>query len=226
MVNGGAGDDSITGHDLGTSTIEAGDGNDWVSFNSVSTGPTYAYGGDGDDTLSGGGAGGLFGEAGNDRLEVYGPGDSGAGFFIGAHGGVGEDTLAYSASAIAEPSFGDTPQTLYGEADADTFEITTDEGSDRYDDSVVQTDGSLRLGVVNIGDFEPGVDNIEVDLEVQTDGYAPASARIDCTDLIIRYEHASEPVRDLVVHTNSADLSWDDISFVGEHHPGTLQPVV
>ncbi|WP_299931605.1 hypothetical protein [uncultured Pelagimonas sp.] len=224
LVQGGVGADDITALDAGFSTIEGGEGNDVIHIATSLTGPGSAYGGEGDDTLSGSEAAGLFGEAGNDYIEVHGYGDGGAGYFVTGNGGEGDDTLAFSDSAITRPFDGFDPNTLIGGTGSDTFDITLSEGSEDYNGSLLRS-GTIRLGAINIGDFEPGVDQIELELEVENDGYSVASARIEGEDLIIRYEHADdEPIRDIVIPTGATGLTFDDITFVGENQPPVLVP--
>ncbi len=226
VLNGGDGDDSIGGDEIGYSTLLGGEGDDWIDVGtSPINAPTDVYGGPGDDTLIGNETTNLMGGYGDDDLNITGPGVRGADGAVGsAEGGVGEDTISYEGPAISTMGDGLSPLDLTGGADADIFEISTSEGGD-YDAGVRLPDGSLRVSVVNITDFEAGLDQLEIELDTQDPGYDITSARIDGTDLVVRYEHASEPIRDVVVHTNSAELSWDDITFVGDHIPPVLQAV-
>lgn len=221
-ILGGEGADDITALDADFATIEGGDGND--RLHASTTGHTaFVYGGDGNDTLSGENAADLYGEAGDDLIEVTAEGEAGDRFFVIADGGEGNDTLAFADTAITD-GFLDSPHVLTGGLGSDLFELRFDEGSAQYDDLLVQPDGTLQLGVFNVTDFEPGIDQLQIELEVQNDGYTPTTARIEGSDLIIRYEHASDPIRDVVISTGTTELSFDDITFTGDHIPAVLIP--
>jgi hypothetical protein len=44
------------------------------------------------------------------------------------------------------------------------------------------------------------------------------------TELVLRYESATETARDVTIDLRDAALTWDDVTFVGEQTP-TLLPV-
>ncbi|MBO9465973.1 hypothetical protein J7443_12080 [Tropicibacter sp. R15_0] len=223
LIDGGPGNDSINADEFsGGGEIHGGLGDDYIDLTTDSE-PGFAHGGAGNDTLTGEGAGGLYGDDGDDHIYVGTAGDPGTGYLMTGHGGTGNDTMVINGSAITNPQEW-SPSSVYGDEGSDTFEISFDEGRAELESSVSVTNGVAELDLVNLPDFEPGIDQIEIELEVQNDGYAPTTARIEGSDLIIRYEHASEPIRDVVISTGTTELSFDDITFTGDHIPAILIP--
>ncbi|MBO9465974.1 hypothetical protein J7443_12085 [Tropicibacter sp. R15_0] len=230
-VQGGDGDDIMSFDHAGVSTIEGGAGNDLIEAPYIDE--TEIYGGEGDDTIrvedAGGSIGTIRGGPGDDLIETGGPGDVGAGYFASTYGDEGDDTISYTSGDVS--FFLASPNSIYGGEGADLFQVHFNEGlySEETDPGLprdaVQPDGTYRFGVVGIEDFETGVDHIEIHADIAGDGYEITSARIENgTQLIVRYEHATEPTRDLVIGAG-AGLVWDDVTFVGDHIPPVLQPV-
>jgi len=109
-VDGGAGNDLLTGSGFqasGPALINGGDGDDTINI-----GEAEAYGGAGDDSISGGGngwfAGGtstaLFGDEGNDTIELTEDGR--------ASGGAGDDTITAGGLSTITGGAGDDSLTV------------------------------------------------------------------------------------------------------------------
>lgn len=137
VVYGQGGDDSLVGeegHDElyggdGSDTIEGGDGDDYIEGgagnDSLSTGigNDTLLGGEGDDTLKNSdGDDSLSGGVGNDSIVATGGNDT-------LDGGTGDDTM-YGGDDNDLLIGGEGADLMYGEADADTFEITDNFGND------------------------------------------------------------------------------------------------
>lgn len=254
-IDGGDGDDDIQVTSWG-GIIEGGAGNDLI-FNINGVGPTYLYGGDGDDHLIGqvvatdksdlfGGAGNdivdgrdmdntnLYGGAGDDAIYTSLHGSQGAGYSVIAYGGDGDDRLIHN-DAAPESRYQDVAPRLVGGDGSDSFEISFSEVN-KSDDPAYPP----LTGVVGILDFENGVDTIQINAMIDnTDVYTVASAQLQedtergSTTLTVFYEAApalldpssSLPDREMVVTIVATDVTWDDITFVGDNIPPVLQPL-
>ncbi|MFT4742586.1 MAG: Ca2+-binding RTX toxin-like protein [Yoonia sp.] len=252
-IDGGDGDDDIQVSSMGGG-IEGGAGNDLI-FNINGVGPTYLYGGDGDDHLIGqvvgtdksdlfGGAGNdivdgrdmdnanLYGGAGDDIIYTALHGSQGAGYSVFAYGGDGDDRFIHN-DAPPDSRYQDTVPRLLGGDGSDNFEISFSEVNN--DNTVVS-----RSSVVGILDFENGVDAIQINAMVDNpDVYSVVSAELQedtensTTRLVVSYEAAPDPLdpesslpdREMVVTIVATDVTWDDITFVGDNVPPVLVPV-
>lgn len=174
VVDGGAGTDSISGPD-GTSTFRAygGSGNDAISFGLAGG---EAFGGDGDDFISGSsGNDSIYGEAGNDILA------SGAGNDI-VSGGADNDLLLWSENGGNDTLQGGTGSdavsiggTLFGD---NTFELRPNAAYSNYFEVLIAGNVimgaeveqvSLRGGTgkdnVAIGDLiNTGINHVDVNI--------------------------------------------------------------
>ena len=106
-LDGGAGDDTLTGGLADNNTLLGGDGDDQI--NGRSGHGSTIHGGAGDDTIAGGGGNDkLYGEAGNDSLD----GDNGDDLL---DGGPGQDQL--KGDSVATDAGNDTIEAADGERD-------------------------------------------------------------------------------------------------------------
>ena len=123
---------------------------------------------------------------------------------------------------------------LIGGDGSDSFEISFSEANN------VNTDVS-RSGVVGILDFENGVDTIQINAMIDNpDVYAVASAEMQentergSTTLTVTYTAAPDPLdpdnslpdREMNIAIVGTDLTWDDITFVGDNIPPVLVPII
>ena len=218
-VYGGSGDDVIENAYSCGSHLYGDDGNDTiVTGHTTPDERTYAYGGDGDDLL--------------DVREAQG------GFF---YGGDGDDTILTSEGGAEGLDFG-TDQVVDGGAGDDLFihqtpqndvggdavKLVGGEGTDSYQVTLHEGFGYNSGGtVVQLADFVPGEETIQIDLEVADPAYAVASAQLvpyhGSTDLVITYEHATEDPILMTVTINANGVTWDDITFVGDNIPPELE---
>ncbi len=144
VVDGGAGDDSLTSTGVGN-TLLGGAGNDTLAGINA----TEMDGGDGDDTLTLD----LTADA-SDTIAV-------------ARGGEGTDTISVTATA-GLAAFDDGGAVLEGGAGADTFNVTLalDETApvDGEDPAVVDSGTAMR-----VSDFDPDEDTLQVTID-RTEG--------------------------------------------------------
>lgn len=193
------------------------------------------YGGDGNNTIDASSpeiifeSGLIDGGAGDDliRMGVFGD-ESGAGYAVLVEGGAGNDTISITGN-VADFASNDS-STLTGGTGADSFEISLSEGANEFGlDSLhplsPSEDGTTRVGIVNIGDFEPGVDRLEFDATVDDPDFSVTNARLEVFEdedgnsasrLVVRYASETGQDRDAVVNFGPVLVTWDDISFTGE----------
>lgn len=158
----GDGNDVATVTGLDGNVLDAGAGNDSITFEA----PNYVdsvLGGDGNDTIVGSVHGSVDGGAGDDYIEVISSDYSGN----RVEGGTGNDTLVY-AGRLSTPEFtGDVGgATLVGGAGADHFELSLDVGDMTYEE-LEQAPDSPDHAMLAVVDFDPSEDTIA--LEVDTD---------------------------------------------------------
>ncbi len=235
-VEMGDGDDTVTLlQESFDNIVNLGDGNDVFSGVGGSGPLTIVSGGDGNDTLSGRFNLDLRGDAGDDTIGFSGLVEGGTGYATLVDGGTGEDTISFTGSGIT--TVGDSALSARGGADGDLFVLDISEGDTAntrdFDAGVFeQEDGSLLFEVLNLPDFKPGQDLVQIDATPNGDGYDLTTARLEdgvnngfaVSTLILRYEHASAPAQETTVIIGSPDVEWDDIRFVGQDIP-TLVPL-
>ncbi len=223
-ITGGGGDDVVSFRGQG-STIYGGDGNDAVNVEGIFV---QVEGGAGDDVLDGRDANSvnLFGGAGEDTLLLSGYTWDGTGYVLSADGGDGDDTLIYDGSP--RPSFDAlSTATMTGGAGLDRFEVSFDESL--TDDRALSDSYPDVWDVVALADFTSGEDLIIIQPEQADPSFSIASARLEEdtsageTRVIVTYESAGEDDRELAVVINATGLTWDDITFVGDHIPPVLE---
>lgn len=157
--------------------------------------------------------------------------------------GEGDDTILLDESAATNGhdgpgDIGGGRALAYGGAGNDTWEVTVDEGTsltdERFDERIVPDEnGIYRLDAIEIGDFESGIDTLEIDATPMNDGFSLTSARIEqvddagtlVTELVLRYDSQTEASRDVVIDLRGATLVWDDVTFIGSSIP-TLDPIL
>ena len=166
-VDGGEGNDNIdilvqphSGSDI-VQIGEGGDGNDVLHARSdlsghqvVPSGNFELHGGAGDDTLSGY-AGEFFGDEGNDSIAVDGtfPDDA------SVEGGAGDDTISVDRMVHFYSRYDDDTSRV--EFDDGNFEVSGDEGADRFEvnaDIRYVQDGLTPAILTTITDFDPDED--------------------------------------------------------------------
>ena len=239
----------------GGGSIFGSAGNDLIE-NIDWTGPEYLYGWEGDDHLIGhangtdksqlfGGMGNdivdgrdmdnanLYGGAGDDVIYTSLHGSQGAGYSVAAYGGDGDDRLIHNDAPPLSRYQYIVPKLIGGDG-SDSFEISFSEANN------VNTDVS-RSGVVGILDFENGVDTIQINAMIDNpDVYAVASAEMQentergSTTLTVTYTAAPDPLdpdnslpdREMNIAIVGTDLTWDDITFVGDNIPPVLVPII
>jgi Ca2+-binding RTX toxin-like protein len=151
-VNATGGDDKLTVNDLSNTDVKSvkfsgGEGNDVLdASNTGKSTVVEAYGGNGDDALTGGAANDiLYGDAGNDDIE----GEKGDDTMIG---GEGNDTLGWDD--------GDGSDLMSGGNGYDTVEV--DGAVEKGDDFVLNADGDKAIfDRVNLGKFTLTTDTSE-----------------------------------------------------------------
>lgn len=187
-IDGGPGDDTIyavsdfySGTPKGNSLVFGGAGNDSIRIDGDSQ--SAAYGGDGNDYLTGytylGSGANLYGGAGNDTIEYntsHGYGEGGDDY-ISSHklgiGGTGNDTIDGAETMAGGPGndvliagYGDTSD-MSGGADGDNF-VWMDEkrltNETFLDFSSVGT-WTYSPGTDIVRDFQPGIDRLIFDIQ-------------------------------------------------------------
>lgn len=252
VIDAGAGDDviDVVGNSV---TIDAGEGDDTVNLHGFS-GDGVVYGGTGDDILwgetEGGNAATLDGGAGNDTIDVRlmenvqalgGEGDDliylgmpaspGAGYYPVAEGGAGDDTISFEGSGVVEgEAFGATH--FGGGEGSDSFQLDLDEGALALEglEDGLGTEDTLHLSTVNLDDYDPDEDTLEIDATSLNDSFTLTTAHLEEvavrdgieTHLILRYESDTEANREMMVNLGQADVQMSDITFVGDEVPVLL----
>lgn len=223
-IFGRAGDDTIDVNAVdGDLLIDGGAGDDTIAAQTLIGPFTQIFGGNGDDDIDVRDIenGQTFGGAGDDTIRLNGFNSGGAGYVQGISGDGGDDTLIWEDSALPADQGGE-PQTIFGGAGKDTFDITFDEGAafDAGDNRTAHT--------VALGDFDPEEDKLIITPDIGDEDYTVTTAFLtenaDTTDLTVRYERDGSEV-DVVMTINGKGLTWDDIQFEGPNQPIVLIPV-
>ena len=227
-IDGGVGDDAINVNIGDNTTVLGGEGNDTISGLQFASDGITIEGGAGDDFIDARNMENVqaSGGEGDDTILVSDFNQPGAGYVSRADGGAGEDLLRFegSASQIGEL----TAQTMFGGEGTDRFEIAFDEGEGAIEDETLLAEvGRFEQEVVNIGDFEPGVETIVLDPNIANEGFTitqgslTEDAEAGTTTMVIRYESDTAATRDLVFVIGATGVDWDDISFI-DNAPETL----
>ncbi len=202
-IFGGAGDDRIT--------IPAGE--DHQGEPVAHEEPTFVYGGADDDYIDASRAteAYLYGGAGDDTILLNTA-------HVAASGGDGDDTLILED---AHNNASSTPILMNGGDGQDTFEVSFAEGYPSANDAAV----------VALGDFETGVDTLQITPSIIDAGFSAATASLaedgdtGVTRLTVTYESDTEADREVHIEINATGVTWADITFVGDHIPPVLVPV-
>ena len=226
-ISGGAGDDSI-GVEMGSSSISGDDGNDVIRAINADTDQTTVDGGAGNDTLDGTGSNNILlsGAAGDDVIVTDGRVAIGTGFVLGADGGAGNDTLTHSVEVFPllpqDQAFAGA--TLTGGEGTDRFEILLTTGSGSFEASaddplVFENEAAV------VTDFEPGIDQIVVELSNLPFGYRVESLTeiedtgAGTTELLLRLKDIEEtglPVQVVRIVVAATGLQPQDVQFEGD----------
>lgn len=242
-ITGDEGDDTLYIRG-GSSYLFGGAGDDTLRGDVVSTDASAFYGGSGDDTLDARGMDNvaLYGEAGNDTILTSEHGPDGTGYVVRADGGEGDDRLIHEAP---EQGWSSGRPTLIGGEGSDSFEVTiVDCASDPTNSDPMPGDIE-QSDVVILGDFDRDEDTLQITLNVSDPGYSVTSAEIveqpyptgvvasgtpvyaTESRINVTYEHDTENDRQMtIVVRGDTGLTWDDVTFVGDHQPPVLQPLV
>ncbi|MEO0389469.1 MAG: hypothetical protein AAF218_00870 [Pseudomonadota bacterium] len=223
-IDGGAGDDNLRVR-----------GRDIVEID----------GGPGDDTLDARTDVRLDGGPGDDEINIVSESYNDFGSGVAGTGGDGDDTINVDATGV-EASFSTPSFAEFSGGDGnDVFRVAVSEdgasgGPESSEDlnssqefaipgdilAQLETDPNevLNVGAFRAGDFEPGVDALEVEAVELGDDYTLSSARLedfgaDETAVILRYEGQDRADRDVYILLGATDVSLDDISFVGDVLP-------
>lgn len=208
-LNGGEGDDDLRGWAEGTMAYGGG-GDDDIDL----VGGGTAFGGTGEDTLRSFTFGNstLYGEDGNDNLQIYGTGSEGHGGagddFLGVnngatgYGGPGNDHLQVEAGGIGFGGEGNDLLRVWEQhrADEDTPVLTGGEGADTFDLRVRNPYGTDTVPFTRITDFDPAEDVLQVGV-FQTSGSSVSGVSMteaadgSYTDVEVQFanRYATEP---------------------------------
>lgn len=232
--------DDVYEIEIGGATISAGDGDDTIfgPEELAFTDQMTVNGEGGDDTIDVSTIANVvvFGGDGNDTISISGHNQGGAGYVMQADGGAGDDQIFADVGGI---TFGSASAagSLTGGDGADSFILHINpffeygiEGIDAASISAPfehnPTEGVLELACVTIEDFESGEDALVVDAAPDAEGYTLTNAVLDTTTtddhyLILFYEPDDADLRTVAVHVdlNGADVTEDDISFIGDTQP-------
>lgn len=246
-VSAGAGDDTIEALNVDAVSLFGESGDD--SITGSSNGSVVSIeGGLGNDSLSNE-AGAIFdnirvaGGAGDDVIDLHGLATDGVGNVVWANGGAGNDSITLASNDLASQlDFIDfvLPAVATGGTGADAFIIENDglivDTAD-VDPSAMQSlqdygilrDGVVTTTIAEITDFDSDEDTIQIDADAAAGFGTLAAARLETdadagsTELILTYEKDGQAISQLVVVIAGTDVSFDDITFVGDQTP-TLSP--
>lgn len=114
-----------------------------------------------------------------------------------------------------------TPVLMNGGDGVDAFEISMSEGYGEDNQSAV----------VTLGDFETGVDTLQITPGIDNAAFDVASASLTedgatgATRLTVTFESDTEADREMHIDIDATGVTWDDITFVGDNIPPVLIPV-
>lgn len=222
--DGDDGDDSLTVLRAGGSTVLGGAGDDLLVGISISQDAVIMDGGDGKDILDGRLMDNvaLIGGEGADLILITGHNQPGAGYVVSSIGQAGDDIIRYDGDANTSDRF--DAQTVFGGDGNDRFEVRFNEGG-----TIEATqDGTTRVEVLTIGDFDPAQDTIVIGPDVLDQDYVIQAAELieraddGQTDVVMTYESQSDEDRTVIVTVNTIGLELDDFIFVDGTDPANL----
>lgn len=209
-ISGDDGDDSLTVLRAGGSTVLGGASDDLLVGISISQDAVIMDGGDGKDILDGRLRDNvaLIGGEGADLILITGHNQPGAGYVVSSIGQAGDDIIRYDGDANT----------------SDRFEVRFNEGG-----TIEATqDGTTRVEVLTIGDFDPAQDTIVISPYVLDQDYVIQAAELieraddGQTDVVMTYESQSDEDRTVIVTVNAVGLELDDFIFVDGTDPANL----
>lgn len=226
-LSAGGGDDTIRAADGSESeamdglSIDAGDGNDVIDIERLigghgvfggagddriiglsGTASTFK-GGEGDDTIIGGGSHTVFGDGGDDLLQV---GSAGAEQGARAEGGDGDDRIV-AAVVLGRPGFNLTPSAIGG-AGNDVFEL---EIKGATDPATASPDDRLTYEGLRIEDFNATRDKLVVDLTaMEQSGPTVQSLEVTSTGVTLVFTNGARGF----ILCNTTGLQEDDIEIL------------
>ncbi|WP_425037329.1 calcium-binding protein [Primorskyibacter sp. S187A] len=232
-VNGGTGDDTISGEVIGGSEISGGAGDDDITITSIPGDNATITGDAGDDRLDLRTRGDITsliasGGAGDDTIITDGVVLGGTGYVLQTDGGAGDDTLIHEVDTfLTSNDLSDilSPSSMSGGAGTDTFEIAAvslggvfSEGPDDPEE--------ITTALINITDFAPQDETIEFDLAgLASNDSAAITVTEDedagTTTVTLDIEKPNGPDQEIVVTLNATGLTANNIVTSG----GPVTPI-
>lgn len=164
----------------------------------------------------------LIGGEGADLILITGHNQPDAGYVVSSIGQAGDDIIRYDGDANTSDRF--DAQTVFGGDGNDRFEVRFNEGG-----TIEATqDGTTRVEVLTIGDFDPAQDTIVIGPYVLDQDYVIQAAELieraddGQTDVVMTYESQSDEDRTVIVTVNAVGLELDDFIFVDGTDPANL----
>ncbi len=219
----GGGDDTIVGPFIG-SHLSGGAGDDLFEVEETYGEVLTIDGGEGNDTIDARTSDNatLIGGAGDDVIHSMGRSWDGTGYVINVDGGEGDDTL----HVHAESDFAEFPRNQMGAINGgegiDHFVVSVnDEVHESYDlNNFLEHWGNeagtgVRSNVVELGDFDPSTETLELHISSPNEDFEPASVHIEEEGVVVTYQSDIYPDLEMLISCDTEGLTADQVTLVG-----------
>ncbi len=219
----GGGDDTIVGPLIG-SNLSGGAGDDLFEVEETYGEILSIDGGEGNDTIDAGTSQNavLIGGAGDDVIHSIGRPSAGTGHVIDVDGGTGNDTLHVNTESDFA-GFGRNPLgSVNGGEGTDHFVVSVDDEVHEFMDLNAQLENwgneagtGLRSNVVELGDFDPMTETLELHISSPNEDFEPASVHFEADGVVVTYRSDIYPDLEMLIACDTEGLTPEQVTLVG-----------
>lgn len=219
----GGGDDTIVGPLIG-SNLSGGAGDDLFEVEETYGEILSIDGGEGNDTIDAGTSQNavLIGGAGDDVIHSIGRPSAGTGHVIDVDGGTGNDTLHVNTESDFA-GFGRNPLgSVNGGEGTDHFVVSVDDEVHEFMDLIAQLENwgneagtGLRSNVVELGDFDPMTETLELHINSPNEDFEPASVHFEADGVVVTYRSDIYPDLEMLIACDTEGLTPEQVTLVG-----------
>jgi len=218
----GGGDDTIVGPLIG-SNLSGGAGDDLFEVEETYGEILAIDGGEGNDTIDARTSSNaiLEGGAGDDVIHASGASSTGDGYVTLVDGGAGSDTLHFHAETEFAGGGFNPGGAINGGDGIDHFVVAVnDEVHELFDfdappehlEKDVGTD--LRSSVVELGDFDPAEETLELHISSPNENFEPTSVHIVEDGVVVTYQSEIYPDLKMLISCDTEGLTPDQVTLV------------
>ncbi len=219
----GGGDDTVVGPFWGA-TIDGGSGDDVFDVDKTGDELLTIDGGEGNDTIDVNNSSDVdvHGGAGDDVIHSRGRSWVATEYQINVNGGEGNDTL--HVDGVSEFSERGRIQAgaINGGDGTDHFVVAVNDEVDEFFDFDVPPEHlekdvgtGLRSSVVELGDFDPETETLELHISSPNEDFEPASVHIEDDGVVVTYQSDIYPDLEMLISCDTEGLTPDQLTLVG-----------